>query len=65
MRKTKLVGILNISPESFSDGPKVLDNAELIKSYHNLINSGADYVDIGAQSTTYGATLLTPENLNR
>jgi dihydropteroate synthase len=61
MRKTKLVGILNISPESFSDGPKVLDNAELIKSYHNLINSGADYVDIGAQSTTYGATLLTPE----
>lgn len=50
-RKTKLVGILNITPDSFSDGGKYLDLNEAKKHLYQLIEDGADIIDIGAEST--------------
>lgn len=50
-RKTKLVGILNITPDSFSDGGKYLDIENAKKQFNQLIEDGADIIDIGAEST--------------
>lgn len=50
-RKTKLVGILNITPDSFSDGGKYLNPDNARKHLFELIEDGADIIDIGAEST--------------
>lgn len=49
--KTKLVGILNITPDSFSDGGEYFDINNAQKRLVQLIEDGADMVDIGAEST--------------
>ncbi|MCD6035853.1 MAG: folKP [Rickettsiales bacterium] len=57
--KTKLVGILNITPDSFSDGGDFLDAAKALKHGKELIEEGAAVLDIGAESTRPGAIPLT------
>ena len=49
--KTKIVGILNITTNSFSDGGKYYDFNDSVKHLHKLIEDGADVIDIGAEST--------------
>ena len=53
--KTKLVGILNVTPDSFSDGGLYLDPGKALKKIEELIAQGADVIDIGAESTKPGA----------
>jgi dihydropteroate synthase len=53
--KTKLVGILNVTPDSFSDGGLYLDPDKALKKIEELITDGADVIDIGAESTKPGA----------
>lgn len=60
-RKTKLVGILNITPDSFSDGGKYFDSEDAIKQLNKLIEDGADVIDIGAESTKPGAKSISAE----
>ncbi len=60
-RKTKLVGILNITPDSFSDGGKYYDSEEAIKQLNKLIEDGANIIDIGAESTKPGANPVSAE----
>lgn len=60
-RNTKLVGILNITPDSFSDGGKYIDSKDAIKYIYQLIEDGADVIDIGAESTKPGACAVPPE----
>ncbi len=48
---TKLVGILNITPDSFSDGGMYDEPQNAIKQLLQLIDDGADIIDIGAEST--------------
>lgn len=60
-RKTKLVGILNITPDSFSDGGKYFDSEDAIKQLNKLIEDGADVIDIGAESTKPGAKSIPAE----
>ncbi len=50
-KETKLVGILNITPDSFSDGGKYLKPLDAKKHFEKLIIDGADIIDIGAEST--------------
>ena len=50
-RKTKLVGILNVTPDSFSDGGKYFNPEKAIKHAFELVEDGADIIDIGAEST--------------
>ena len=50
-RKTKIVGILNVTPDSFSDGGKYFNPEDAIEHAIELIKDGADIIDIGAEST--------------
>lgn len=51
LRKTKIVGILNVTPDSFSDGGLYNEPQAAIKKLVELFEDGADMVDIGAEST--------------
>jgi dihydropteroate synthase len=49
------MGIVNVTPDSFSDGGEFLDPAKAIEHGERLIAEGADIVDIGGESTRPGA----------
>ena len=49
--KTQIMGILNITENSFSDGGKYLNYKDCITHLNKLIEEGADIIDIGAEST--------------
>lgn len=57
--KPKIMGILNITPDSFSDGGKFNDLDKSIKYAVQMISDGADIIDIGGESTRPGATTIT------
>lgn len=50
------LGILNLTPDSFSDGGQFTDPSSALKRAIALISDGADYIDVGAESTRPGAT---------
>lgn len=65
-RRTLVMGILNLTPDSFSDGGKYnsVDNA--LKKAEELVKAGADIIDIGAESTRPGfAEISENEELER
>lgn len=65
-KKTKIMGILNITPDSFSDGGEHFDLEDSIKHLNKLIEEGADIIDIGAESTKpYSKEVTANEQLNR
>jgi len=49
------MGVVNITPDSFSDGGSFLDASAAIAHAHRLIEEGADLVDLGAESSRPGA----------
>ncbi len=53
--KTKIMGILNVTPDSFSDGGQYFNVEDAIKHLNELINDGADIIDIGAETTKPGS----------
>jgi dihydropteroate synthase len=58
---TQLVGILNITPDSFSDGGLFTDTQSAVGQARQLFSDGAAIVDIGAESTRPGAKALSAE----
>lgn len=54
-KKTKIMGILNLTQNSFSDGGYYYEYENAIKHLGSLIQEGADIIDIGAESTRPGA----------
>jgi len=56
---TQLVGILNVTPDSFSDGGEYLDPSAALAHAEQLFNDGATLIDVGAESTRPGAQQLT------
>lgn len=56
-----LVGILNITPDSFSDGGRFDSAAAAITAGEKLIEQGADWLDIGGDSTRPGSVCVGPE----
>jgi len=52
------MGILNITPDSFSDGDLYLEPPKALEQLYKLISAGADLIDIGAESTRPNATLI-------
>jgi dihydropteroate synthase len=50
-KKTLIMGILNVTPDSFSDGGHFFSREEAIKQALNLVADGADIIDIGGEST--------------
>ena len=49
------MGILNVTPDSFSDGGRYLDASRAIAYAHQMIDDGADIIDIGGESSRPGA----------
>lgn len=52
---THIMGILNVTPDSFSDGGSFLDPTHAIEHGIHLVNEGADLIDIGGESTRPGS----------
>ena len=61
LRKTKIVGILNVTPDSFSDGGLYNEPQAAIKKLVELFEDGADMVDIGAESTRPNSVAVSSE----
>ncbi len=59
--RTRICGILNITPDSFSDGGVFADTASAIAYGLALIEQGADLLDIGGESTRPGAVAISAE----
>jgi dihydropteroate synthase len=55
MSKTLVMGILNVTPNSFADGGKYFSKTDAITHGRRLIAEGADIIDIGGESTRPGA----------
>ena len=58
---SKIMGILNVTLDSFYDGGKFFKPKEAIKKAYKLIEAGADIIDVGGESTRPGA-LAVPQN---
>lgn len=58
---TQLVGIVNATPDSFSDGGENLDPSIAVERIVQLANQGAYRIDLGAESTRPGATSLNSD----
>ena len=50
-----VMGVLNVTPDSFSDGGRYLDPARALEHGRRLVAQGADLVDVGGESTRPGA----------
>jgi dihydropteroate synthase len=56
-----VMGVLNVTPDSFSDGGRFLDPMDAIDQARRMIAEGADVLDIGAESTRpYGGAVAVP-----
>jgi dihydropteroate synthase len=53
--KPLVMGILNVTPDSFSDGGKFIDPAVAVEAAHEMMKMGASLIDCGAESTRPGA----------
>ncbi|MEB3235498.1 MAG: dihydropteroate synthase [Cyanobacteriota bacterium] len=55
------MGVINITPDSFSDGGRFLDPRAALAQARRLVAAGVELLDLGAQSTRPGAVTLSPE----
>jgi dihydropteroate synthase len=61
-----VMGILNVTPDSFSDGGRFFDTGSAVDHARALINQGAHIIDVGGESTRPGAAPVSPdEELDR
>lgn len=60
-KKTLVMGILNYTPDSFSDGGQWNNVDAAIQHMIDLVNDGADIIDIGAESTRPGGTAISAD----
>lgn len=60
-RRTVIMGVLNATPDSFSDGGRYLDLAAAIAHGMEMVRQGADWIDVGGESTRPGSTTVSAE----
>lgn len=60
-RRTLVMGIINVTPDSFYDGGRRLDSDRAIADGLGLIEGGADIIDVGGESTRPGARAVSAE----
>ena len=64
--RTIIMGILNVTPDSFSDGGSYKQIEDAVRKAHQMVAEGADIIDIGGESTRPGAATVTlDEELQR
>lgn len=56
-----IMGIVNVTEDSFSDGGKFLEVDNALAHAHTLLEQGADLIDVGGESTRPGATRVDPD----
>ena len=61
LNRTYVMGILNVTPDSFSDGGKYFDPEKAVRHAVEMEAQGVDIVDIGGQSTRPGSVRISPE----
>jgi dihydropteroate synthase len=59
-RRTLIMGILNVTPDSFSDGGNFASRDAAVTHAREILESGADILDVGGESTRPNATPLSP-----
>jgi len=57
-KRTLIMGVLNVTPDSFSDGGRYLDPDRAVAHGLQLLKDGADIIDVGGESTRPGAQVL-------
>jgi dihydropteroate synthase len=57
----KIMGILNMTPDSFYEKSRVLEQSQLLERAHAMITAGADILDLGASSTRPDAPINSPQ----
>lgn len=60
-KRTYIMGILNVTPDSFSDGGKFNEIEAAVSQAKKLVEDGADIIDVGGESTRLGAEYVTEE----
>jgi dihydropteroate synthase len=58
-KRTLIMGVVNVTPDSFSDGGQFLDRDKAVEHAERLLDEGADILDIGGESTRPGARVNT------
>jgi len=61
LKKPKVMGILNLTPDSFFDGGKYKDEASILKQVEFMLDHGATFIDMGAYSSRPGAEHVPEE----
>ena len=56
-----IMGILNLTPDSFSDGGKFNNSKKAFKQISKMVNSGANIIDVGGESTRPGSKTIDPK----
>jgi dihydropteroate synthase len=59
--RTHIMGILNVTPDSFSDGGNYFEVDQAVAQAHRLVDDGADFIDIGGESSRPGSEPVTVE----
>jgi dihydropteroate synthase len=57
----KVMGILNVTPNSFYDGGKYKNESEIVKQVETMLVDGADFIDVGAYSSKPNAEFVSEE----
>ena len=58
-RNTYIMGILNVTPDSFSDGGRYQDIDAALRHAEEMVRDGADILDVGGESTRPGHVQIT------
>ncbi len=56
-----IMGILNVTPDSFSDGGRFVGVAQAVERAHQMQEEGADFIDVGGESSRPGADPVSEE----
>lgn len=59
--RTLVMGVLNVTPDSFSDGAQFLEPDKAIRRAEQMVSEGADIIDVGGESTRPGANPISAE----
>src|SRR5579863_290601 len=60
-KRTLVMGVINVTPDSFSDGGAHFDPERAVEHGLQILRDGADIIDVGGESTRPGAKVLAPE----
>jgi len=61
-KRTLIMGVVNVTPDSFSDGGVNIDRGRAVEYAIQLLHDGADIIDVGGESTRPGAKVLAVES---